>query len=75
MATSDQAPPVHRQFMRRQQVAYELGMSRHTVARLIKNDADFPTFFELTPGISVIERTAFDRWLISKRVKARVKTS
>ena len=72
MANANDAPPVRLQFMRKKQVAYELGISRHTVGRMVKNDPEFPTFFEITPGIEVIERAAFDRWLISKRVKARI---
>lgn len=56
------------QYMRRQLVAYELGISRHTLARMIKVDASFPTFFEITPGIAVIARADFDHWLRAKRL-------
>lgn len=58
------------QFMRRQAVAYELGISRHTIARMLKVDATFPRFFEITPGIEVIARADFDNWLRKKRLKA-----
>ena len=75
VATTNQISPVHLQFLRKKQVAFELGISRHTVARMINKDPDFPTFFEITPGIEVIERAAFDRWLVGKRVKARLKTN
>lgn len=56
------------QFMRRQAVAYELGVSRHTIGRMLKADATFPRFFEITPGIEVIARSDFDNWLRKKRL-------
>ena len=61
------------QFMRRQAVAFELGISRHTIARMLKTDATFPRFFELTPGIEVIARADFDGWLRKKRLAAFTK--
>lgn len=65
--------PRHAGFMRRQAVAYELGITRHTLARMIVRDSDFPRFFEITPGIEVIERADFDRWIARKKIKARRK--
>ena len=56
------------QYMRRQLVAYELGISRHTLARMLKVDASFPRFFEITPGITVIARADFEHWLRLKRL-------
>jgi len=56
------------QYMRRQLVAYELGISRHTLTRMVKADASFPRFFEITPGIAVIARADFDHWLRAKRL-------
>ena len=61
------------QFMRRQAVAFELGISRHTIARMLKTDASFPRFFEITPGIEVIARADFDGWLRNKRLVAFTK--
>ena len=58
------------QYMRRQLVAYELGISRHTLSRMIKIDMAFPRFFEITPGITVILRADFEHWLRSKRLKS-----
>jgi predicted DNA-binding transcriptional regulator AlpA len=58
------------QYMRRQMVAYELGISRHTLARMLKGDTSFPAFFEITPGIAVIARADFDHWLRKKRLAA-----
>ncbi len=55
------------QYMRKQLVAYELGISRHTLARMLKVDNSFPRFFEITPGIAVIARADFDHWLRKKR--------
>lgn len=56
------------QYMRRQMVAYELGISRHTLNRMLKADATFPKFFEITSGIAVIARADFDHWLRAKRL-------
>lgn len=58
------------QYMRRQMVAYELGISRHTLTRMLKTDTSFPRFFEITPGITVIARADFDHWLRAKRLKS-----
>lgn len=54
------------QFMRRQAVAFELGISRHTLSRMLKRDPTFPRFFEITPGVTVIARADFERWLREK---------
>lgn len=70
MSAAVQAP-AHRQFMRRQAVAYELGITRHTLARVIKSDPDFPRFFAISPGIEVIERREFERWLLRRKLSAR----
>lgn len=56
------------QYMRRQAVAYELGISRHTLSRMLKTDASFPRFISITPGIEVIARADFDHWLRLKRL-------
>jgi predicted DNA-binding transcriptional regulator AlpA len=61
------------QYMRRQAVAYELGVSRHTLARMLKTDITFPRFFEITPGIEIIARADFDGWLRNKRLAAFTK--
>lgn len=58
------------QYMRRQAVAYELGLSRHTLSRMLKRDPSFPRFFAISPGVEVIARADFDRWLREKRIKA-----
>lgn len=63
------------QFMRRQAVAFELGVSRHTISRMLKVDAEFPRFFEITPGIEVIARADFENWLRKKRLAASRKRS
>jgi predicted DNA-binding transcriptional regulator AlpA len=60
--------PVISQYMRRKLVAHELGISRHTLARMIDSDGSFPRFFEITPGITVIARADFDHWLRAKRL-------
>lgn len=58
------------QFMRRQAVAFELGISRHTLSRMLKRDPTLPRFFEITPGVTVIARADFERWLREKRLKS-----
>ena len=58
------------QFMRRQAVAFELGIIRHTLSRMLKRDPTFPRFFEITPGVTVIARADFERWLREKRLKS-----
>lgn len=58
--------------MRRQAVAYELGITRHTLARVIAKDLTFPRFFAITPGIEVIDRLDFERWCQRKKLAARV---
>lgn len=62
------------QYMRRKLVAHELGISRHTLSRMIERDPTFPRFFEITPGISVIARADFDHWLRSKRLASLIAT-
>ena len=65
------APLLESLYMRRQAVAYELRVSRHTVARLYKSDLTFPRFFEITPGIEVIAREDFELWIVQKRLASR----
>lgn len=60
-------------YMRRQQVAFELSISRHTLARMLSRDATFPRFFAITPGVEVIAREDFDRWLREKRLSSQVR--
>ena len=67
--------PTHEQYMRRHAVAFELGISRHTLARLIARDATFPQFFAITPGIEVIARNDFFQWIKRKRMDARLRRS
>jgi len=62
---------MHTHFMRRQAVAFELGISRHTFARVYKRDLTFPRFFEITPGIEVIAREDFELWIVQKRLASR----
>ncbi|MDP2007840.1 MAG: hypothetical protein Q8K45_19380 [Rubrivivax sp.] len=68
---SESAPPLHAQYMRRQHVAWELGITRHTLSRLLRKDETFPPFFAITPGIEVIARSDFEQWIHHKRVASR----
>lgn len=63
--------PMHAQYMRRQHVAWELGITRHTLARLLAKDKTFPAFFAITAGIEVIARSDFQRWIDQKRAASR----
>lgn len=62
--------PAIAQFMRRQQVSFELGISRHTLTRMLKRDATFPRFIQITPGVEVIARADFENWLRGKRLES-----
>jgi hypothetical protein len=59
--------------MRRQQVCFELGITRHTLRRLVARDPTFPPFFEITEGIEVIDRRDFDAWIRDKRLRSRAR--
>lgn len=62
--------PRHASFMRRQAVAFELGISRHTLRKIIDSDPNFPSFFAVSPGIEVVYRQDFERWLSRKRLES-----
>lgn len=59
--------------MRRQLVCFELGITRHTLRRMLARDPTFPQFFEITPGIEVIDRRDFEAWIRDKRLRSRAK--
>ena len=67
------AEPVMSRYMRRQAVAFELSIGRHTLSRMLKRDATFPRFFQITPGVEVIAREDFDRWLREKRLASQMR--
>jgi predicted DNA-binding transcriptional regulator AlpA len=58
-----------RRFMRRKHVEAALDISRNTLAAIIKSDPEFPRFVALSPGIEVIERADFERWLQRKKAE------
>lgn len=62
--------PRHASFMRRQAIAFELGISRHTLRKIMDTDPNFPSFFAVSPGIEVVHRQDFERWLSRKRLEA-----
>lgn len=66
--------PVFRRYMRRQAVSFELGISRHTLAKILKTDATFPRFVQISPGVEVIAKIDFDRWLRGKRLSGLTQT-
>lgn len=66
------AQPIRATYLRRQAVAFELGITRHTLARLIAKDKSFPKFFGITPGIEVIAREDLDAWIARKRAESRL---
>lgn len=59
--------------MRRKAVCAELGITRHTLARIVAVDKRFPVFFEISPGIGVIERTDLEAWVRLKKNIALVR--
>jgi predicted DNA-binding transcriptional regulator AlpA len=58
------------QFLRRKAVCAELGVTRHTLAVIIATDKRFPVFFEISPGITVIERRDLEGWIRLKKTLA-----
>jgi predicted DNA-binding transcriptional regulator AlpA len=56
--------------LRMQGVADMLGISRHTLRRLIKKDPTFPRFIELTPGIRMVRARNIRAWLRKKEVES-----
>lgn len=64
--------PLRAAYLRRQAVAFELGITRHTLARLLKKDKSFPRFFSITEGIEVIAREDLDHWIRQRRIASRV---
>jgi predicted DNA-binding transcriptional regulator AlpA len=64
--------PIRSAYMRRQEVAFELGITRHTLARLLLKDTTFPQFFAITPGIEVIAREDLAAWIQRKRIDSRL---
>lgn len=65
-----QVTPARPAYMRRKKVCQELGITRHTLAKIIETDKRFPVFFEISPGIDVIERRDFDAWILLKKTIA-----
>lgn len=61
------APPMAAAFLRKKAVCVELGITRHTLARIIATDKRFPVFFEIAPGIQVIERRDLAAWVRLKK--------
>ena len=61
------------EFMRKKAVSYFLGISRHTLDRIIVRDASFPRFIELSPGIRLERKSELEAWLRRKGLDAREK--
>jgi predicted DNA-binding transcriptional regulator AlpA len=61
--------------LRMQGVAAMLGVSRHTLARIMKGDPTFPRFIELSPGIRMVRRRDVQAWLRRKELQARERTA
>jgi predicted DNA-binding transcriptional regulator AlpA len=47
-----------------------LGISRHTLRRIMKNDPTFPRFIELSPGIRMVRVRNIKAWLRKKEVES-----
>lgn len=69
---TERKAPTHAQFMRRKVVELELGVSRHTLSRMIAKDKTFPRFFAISCGIEVCERAEFDAWVEQRKLAARL---
>ena len=58
------------ELLRRKQVCHMLGIDRHTLRRVSENDPDLPRFWQIAPGIDVVEREQLDAWLRVKKVQS-----
>ena len=58
------------ELLRRKEICHALKVDRHTLARIAANDPDFPRFWQIAPGIDVIEREQLDAWLRVKKVQS-----
>ena len=58
------------ELLRRKEVCHVLKVDRHTLARIAANDPDFPRFWQIAPGIDVVEREQIDTWLRVKKVQS-----
>jgi predicted DNA-binding transcriptional regulator AlpA len=61
-------------WLRKKAVAALLGVSRHTLRRLLAADSSFPRFVQLTPGVSVVRLRDVKLWLKRKELQAREST-
>lgn len=61
--------------LRMKAVAAMLGMTRHTLRRVMKADPTFPRFIELTPGIRMVRARAVRAWLRRKELEAYERTA
>lgn len=61
--------------LRQQGVAAMLGISRHTLKRIVDRDPSFPRFIELSPGIHMVRAREVRAWLYKKELDAREKTA
>lgn len=57
--------------LRKQGVADMLGISRHTLGRIIKADPEFPRFIELSPNVRMIRKCEIRIWLAKKELETR----
>jgi len=58
-------------WLRKKAVATLLGVSRHTLRRLLKSDQSFPRFVQLTPGVHVVRLRDVRLWIRRKELQAR----
>lgn len=65
------AAPEDDTLLRQKGAAALLGVSRHTLARIIANDPTFPKFICLSPGIRMVRARDVRAWLRSKELSAR----
>ena len=60
--------------LRQKAVAAFLGVSRHTLRRIMDSDPTFPRFIELSPGIHMVRLREVRAWLRRKELFAYEKT-
>jgi predicted DNA-binding transcriptional regulator AlpA len=61
--------------LRMKAVAALLGISRHSLRRVIQSDPTFPRFFPISPGVLVVREHQVRAWLRRKELDAYEKAA
>lgn len=64
---------VDEKLLRQKGAAALLGISRHTLSRIMARDPTFPKFIELSPGIKMIRARDVRAWVRAKEISSRMR--